>query len=102
MTDAPVRFIRKEGMRALPVPVAGGSIQTLQKYLNLKDQGDFVLCVSWVLAAMRPFGPYTILAVTGEAGTAKSTLVTATHPGGPSRTGSAAATAGRTRPPRRD
>jgi hypothetical protein len=56
VSDAPVRFIRKKGMRALPLPVPGGAIKTLQKYCNIKDPGDFVLSVSWVLAALRPLG----------------------------------------------
>jgi hypothetical protein len=72
--NAPVRFIRRRGMKALPVPVPGGSVETLAKYLNV-NRAEFVLAVTFVLAAMRPPGPYPVLVVTGEAGSAKSTLL---------------------------
>jgi hypothetical protein len=34
--DPPVRFRRRGSMRPLPVPVRGGSLDTLRKYLNVK------------------------------------------------------------------
>ena len=46
----PVRFRRAPGMQALPVPVPGGSVETLRSYLNVKTDADFVLVVAWVLA----------------------------------------------------
>jgi hypothetical protein len=42
--------------------------------LNLSSQNDFVLVVSWLLAALRPSGPYPVLAISGEQWTAKTTL----------------------------
>src|SRR4051794_27592567 len=74
--DAPVRFLRRKGGRALPLPVRGGSIETLRGYLNLKNGDDFVLVVACLLAALRERGPYPMLNITGEAGTAKSTMLT--------------------------
>jgi hypothetical protein len=73
--DPPVRFRRPAGMRALPEPTRGGDISTLRSLVNVKDDNDFVLLVCWLLAAMRDRGPYPILAISGEQGTAKSTLV---------------------------
>jgi hypothetical protein len=58
----------------LPVPEPGGSIEQLASLLNLSSQNDFVLVVSWLLAALRPTGPYPVLAISGEQGTAKTTL----------------------------
>jgi phage/plasmid primase-like uncharacterized protein len=77
VSNPPVRFQRRKGMLALPVPEAGGSIEALRDYINIKgeDEDDFVLLVSWLLAALRPRGPYPIFSVTGEAGSAKSTLL---------------------------
>jgi hypothetical protein len=72
--EPPVRFRRPRGMRPLPVPKQGGSIGDLRRFLNVSDDG-FVLVVAWLLAAYRPEGPYPLLAVSGEQGTAKSTLV---------------------------
>src|SRR4029079_5648395 len=70
----PVRFRRSPGMLPLPVPERGGSIQTLQRFLNLSNENDFVLLVAWLLAALRPGGPYPLLAISGEQGSAKTVL----------------------------
>lgn len=72
--NAPVRFLRPRGMRALPSPVAGGRVSMFRDLLNLGGEDDWVLLVSWILAALRPKGPYPVLAVSGEQGSAKSTL----------------------------
>jgi len=71
----PVRFIRARGMLSLPTPVRGGSVHDLRRFLNVKSDDDFVLLVSWMLAALRDRGPYPILVIRGEEGTGKSTLV---------------------------
>jgi hypothetical protein len=42
--------------------------------LNLADRNDFVLVVAWLLASLRPVGPYPLLAVSGEQGSAKTVL----------------------------
>jgi hypothetical protein len=73
--DPPVRFRRPSGMRPLLEPTRGGDIFTLRNFVNVKDDADYVLLVCWLLAAMRDRGPYPVLAITGEQGTAKSTLV---------------------------
>src|SRR5207237_351332 len=73
VTDCPVRFIRKHGMLALPVPVAGGSVDALRKLVNLPDDDAWRLYVAWIVAAFRPGRPFPILALNGEQGSAKST-----------------------------
>jgi len=70
----PVRFIRKNGMLPLPEPVKGGNIQTLRAFVNVPDDRDWALLVGWLVAAFRPIGPYPVLCVNGEQGSAKSTL----------------------------
>jgi hypothetical protein len=70
----PVRFRRAKGMLSLPVPLSGGSIDALRKYLNVKNDSEFVLAVSCLLAALRGRGPYPVLALSGEHGAAKSTF----------------------------
>src|SRR5262249_5172222 len=72
--NPPVRFRRAGGMRALPVPVPGGSVQTLRSFLNVRSDADFVLVVAWMLACLRNRGPYPVLALSGEQGSAKSTF----------------------------
>jgi hypothetical protein len=70
----PVRFRRPAGMLALPVPERGGSIEALRPFLNLSSETDFVLIVAWLLAALRSNGPYPLLAISGEQGSAKTVL----------------------------
>jgi hypothetical protein len=75
ISDSPVKFRRARGMRPLPMPERGGSINELQPFLNLGSNSHFVLVVSWLLAALNPRGPYPVLVLQGEAGSAKSTSV---------------------------
>jgi hypothetical protein len=70
----PVRFRRPPGLLALPVPQSGGSIEALASFLNLRNRDDFVLVVAWLLAAFRAGGPYPLLAISGEQGSAKTVL----------------------------
>ena len=70
-----VRFRRPKTARPLPEPVKGDpreGLGALRRFLNI-DDGDFVLCVSWLLASLRDTGPYPPLVLTGEQGSAKST-----------------------------
>ena len=70
-----VRFRRTQTTEALPAPAsgdAGEGIGALRGFLNVGDE-DFVLCVAWLLASLRDTGPYPVLVLTGEQGSAKST-----------------------------
>lgn len=71
--DPPIKFRRTKGMLPLPYPVEGGSINELQPFINHGSENDFILIVSFIVAALSPSGPYTILALHGEHGSAKST-----------------------------
>jgi hypothetical protein len=42
--------------------------------LNLANENDFVLIVAWLLGALRAGGPYPVLAIAGEQGSAKTVL----------------------------
>jgi hypothetical protein len=74
IANPPVRFRRAAGMQPLPVPVPGGSVETLRSFLNVQSDTDFVLVVAWALAVLRNHGPYPVLALSGEQGSAKSTF----------------------------
>ena len=70
----PVRFRRPAGMLALPAPVAGGSVEALRSFLNVRSNSDFVLVVACMLAFLRDRGPYPAIVLSGEQGSAKSTF----------------------------
>ncbi len=70
----PVRFRRPTGLLPLPYPTRGGDLSALRKLINVKDERDFTLIIAWLLGTLRPDGPYTILCLLGEQGTAKTTL----------------------------
>jgi hypothetical protein len=72
--NPPVRFRRAAGMRALPAPIAGGSVETLRSFLNVRTDADFVLVVAWALAVLRNRGPYPVIVLAGEQGSAKSSF----------------------------
>jgi len=72
--NPPVRFRRAAGMQPLPMPAPGGSVETLRAFLNLQSDTDFVLVVAWLLACLRNRGPYPVIVLSGEQGSAKSTF----------------------------
>jgi hypothetical protein len=43
------------------------------RFFNVKTENDLILIVSWLLGAMQPEGPFPILVLQGEQGSAKST-----------------------------
>lgn len=71
--EVPVKFRRPTGMQPLPEPVRNGRLDDLRELLHIAADDDFCLLVAWLVAALRPSGPYPVLALTGEAGSAKST-----------------------------
>jgi hypothetical protein len=72
--EPPVRFRHAAGMQPLPAPVRGGSIEALRAFLNVGGDSEFVLVVSWALAVLRDKGPYPVIVLSGEQGSAKSTF----------------------------
>jgi hypothetical protein len=73
VSNPPIRFRRSRGMLALPIPERGGSIKDLRPFLNVGSDDDFLLFVSWLICALSPHGPYPVLVLQGEPGSAKST-----------------------------
>lgn len=71
--EPPVKFRRTKGMKALPIPVKGGSISSLRQLVNVSDS-DWPLLISWLVAAFRPGYPFPVLVLHGEQGSAKSTV----------------------------
>ena len=72
--NPPIRFRRAAGMQPLPMPVPGGSVAALRSFLNVQSDADFVLVIAWALAVLRNRGPYPVLVLSGEQGSARSTF----------------------------
>jgi len=73
VSEPPVKFRRARGMKPLPIPERGGSIDELRRFVNIRDEADFILFVGWLVGALNPQGPYPVLLLNGEQGSAKST-----------------------------
>jgi hypothetical protein len=65
----------KDGRIELPTPEHGGSLDALRPFLNVADDDQWRLLVGYLLGCYHPSGPYPVLAVHGEQGTAKSTAM---------------------------
>lgn len=72
LSEYDVKFVRKIGMKALPIPQRNGSLNDLNKFLNIHDE-DLVMVKAWLVASLKPDMPYPILVLQGEQGSAKST-----------------------------
>jgi hypothetical protein len=75
MDTPPVKFRRAKGMLPLPESVPGGGLAALRPFVDVASEEDWRLLISWLLAALRPVGPYPVLVIYGEQGSAKSSLV---------------------------
>jgi len=64
-------FRRAPGMLALPRPVPNGSLEEVREFVRSDDEG-FALELAFLLNALRPHGPYPILMLGGEQGSAKT------------------------------
>jgi hypothetical protein len=78
--EPPVRFLRRRGMMPMPMPAKHSrqsrrkAVDKLYDYVNVATEEDFCLLVSYLLAALSGRGPFVVLVLMGEPGTAKSTL----------------------------
>jgi hypothetical protein len=73
-SDVPVKFRTARGMSQLAYPTRGaGGVSELRRFVNVGNDQDWMLLVAWLVAGFRPHGPYPILVLHGEQGSAKST-----------------------------
>lgn len=71
ITAAPPALFRSSSGR-LVEPAATGDLGLLRRHLNVNDV-QFQLIIAWLTFSMRPTGPYPVLALSGEQGSAKTT-----------------------------
>jgi len=74
VAEPTARFRRPKNMAALPRPGTGGRIETLRRFVNVGTAQQWILLVAWVLGVLYGTGPYPMLVLLGEQGSAKSTL----------------------------
>ena len=74
LDDPPVKFRRPRGTLALPEPVRDRShgVEWLREFLNIRDEDAWRLIVGFLLGCYAK-GPYPVLVLNGEQGSAKST-----------------------------
>jgi hypothetical protein len=77
ITDSPAHFRRPDGVLCLPDPARRGSLEELRPFLNVADDVQWRLAVAWLVAAIRGAGPYPVLDLQGEHGSAKSSTARA-------------------------
>ena len=80
VNEPSVRFRRSPGMLALPEPEHGDpkdGLVKLRALLRIRDEDEFVIVVSCLLAALRGRGPFPVVIFTGEPGATKTTTVKA-------------------------
>jgi hypothetical protein len=72
--EAPVRFRRPAGLGPLPAPQPAGplGLEELRGFCNV-DTDHWPLLLGFLVAALRPAGPYPVLNLLGAQGSAKTT-----------------------------
>jgi hypothetical protein len=70
-----ILFRRPTGMESLCRPIRGQSLDLFRQFVNVANDDNWTLLVAWMLAAFRSVGPYPVLVLQGQQGSAKSTLV---------------------------
>ncbi|KGA95205.1 hypothetical protein LptCag_2639 [Leptospirillum ferriphilum] len=72
LEESPIRFHRGGDVQPLPIPDAGGSLDDLWNFLNIKPE-DQLLFLAWLVFSLMPDGPFVILVLRAFHGSGKST-----------------------------
>jgi 5S rRNA maturation endonuclease (ribonuclease M5) len=73
LDEHPVRFRRAKGIKPLPEPAVGGSLDLLRGFINVATDDDWYLLVAWIVNTVREGRPFPVLNFHGEHGAAKTT-----------------------------
>lgn len=66
-------FYRPSSLRQMATPKSGATWDIFKKHFKTKSDEDLMLIIGFMLSCFRPQGPYPILVLQGEQGSAKST-----------------------------
>jgi putative DNA primase/helicase len=76
--NAPIKFIRRDGMLPLPIPEPvieqQSGIEELRSFFGNLSQAHFALVVAWLVSCLRDTGVFPVLMVHGESGSGKTVL----------------------------
>jgi hypothetical protein len=72
ISDCPVKFRRTRGMKSLPLPEKGGSLNDLDKFLNIYDD-DLKLVKVWLMTTLKTGIHYPVLVFSSQQNCGKST-----------------------------
>jgi hypothetical protein len=75
----PVIFRQGSGSKSFPLPEQDGQIEELLKFVNLSTQGEKLLFLTWLVAALMDDPPYSILVLQAEQGSGKSVITKLAH-----------------------
>lgn len=73
LQQSPVKFVRPGNYKTQGIPVPGGSLEELKRFIHMRTEEDWVLFLGWLVSSFRPSGPYAILGLAGTQDAAKST-----------------------------
>lgn len=68
-----LKFIRPKGFGALAFDESKPDFDRLWEFINVEDEADRALLACWCLMAFNPDGPFPLLVLQGEQGSAKTT-----------------------------
>ena len=71
--NPPILFRRYKNTAPQVLPQEGGALDLLKKYINLKNDSDWILLKAALIAAFVPEAPHVILVFFGDKGSAKTT-----------------------------
>ncbi len=73
VNEAPVKFYKSNSIKPLSTPKTGQSIHELRKFINISDEHDYILFLSFIVGALYPSKQYPLLILQGPQGSGKTT-----------------------------